>query len=308
MPALPIILDVDTGVDDALALFFALRSPECHLVGVTTVHGNAPLSCTTANTLRILDAADGPEVVVVSGAAAPLRRPAATAEDVHGDDGLGGAAATLPSPSRAARNGAAAFLVDMARRFPGDLTLVATGPLTNLAQAVRKDPDALRGLKSIVAMGGAVRVPGNVGPVSEFNFYADPDAAAEVLGAELPLTLVPLDVTEQVVLGRTAVANARGKLASTIRRITETTMAFHETVEGIPGMFLHDPLALAVALDPSLVETEPLCLAVETRGAVTTGMVVADLRRRRPQRTNASVCVSVAADRFVHAFCDRVLQ
>jgi purine nucleosidase len=308
MPPDPVCLDVDTGVDDALAVLLALRTPGCDLVGITTVHGNAPLERTTANTLHVLDLGEAPEVPVVSGAGTPLVRPAMTAAEVHGGDGLGGIAATLPVSSRKAGSGAAEFLVATARRFSGSLRLVAVGPLTNIALAIRRDPEALRGIKSLTVMGGAVRVPGNAGPVSEFNFFADPEAAAEVLAARLPLTLLPLDVTEQVVLQRAAVTRARGKLADFVRQLTATTLAFHAAEEGIDGMFLHDPLALAAALDPALIQTEQMALAVETRGDLTAGMVVADLRRRWRGAPNASVGVSVAADRFLRDFFDRVLS
>jgi inosine-uridine nucleoside N-ribohydrolase len=215
---------------------------------------------------------------------------------------------TLPKSSRSAQQGAAEFLVRMARQFSGRLSLVAVGPLTNVALAVRRNAEAMRALKSITIMGGAVRVPGNVGPVSEFNFSVDIEAAAEVLAAGLPVRLVSLDVTEQVVLTPSAVAAGRGKLADFVRKLTDTTFGFHAEHERIAGMFLHDPLALAVALDPSLVRTEPMHLAVETQGSLTAGMVVADQRRRRREPPNASVCVAVHADRFLREFIRRVLE
>jgi len=308
MATVPVILDVDTGVDDALAILLALRSPECDLIGITTVHGNAPLERTTANTLHVLDAAGASDIPVVSGAAAPLRRKPYTATEVHGADGLGDIAATLPKSPRSAQQGAAEFLVRMARQHSGRLILVATAPLTNVALAIRQNAEAMRALKSITIMGGAVRVPGNVGPVTEFNFSVDPEAAAEVLAADLPLRLVSLDVTEQVVLTPAAIAAGRGKLADFVRKLTETTFGFHADHERIEGMFLHDPLALAVALDPLLVQTEPMHLAVETQGALTAGMVVADQRRRRRAVPNASVCLAVDADRFLRAFVHRVLE
>jgi purine nucleosidase len=305
-----VILDVDTGVDDALAIMLAVRSPELEVLGITTVSGNVPVARCTANTLLTLEVLDTPNVPVVSGAAAPLAREAFTAAEVHGSDGLGNVAARYPTPLRQATQGAVGFLLEMIRRFPGELTLVATGPLTNVAMAIQQDREAMRGVHGITVMGGAIRVPGNVGPMTEFNFAVDPEAAAIVLGAGLPIRLVPLDVTEQVVLSREAVEEGRGigKLQAFIRDMTAATMAFHREHEGFDGMFLHDPLAVGVVADPSLVRAQPMAVAVERRGELTSGMAVADLRRRSRATPTASVCVEVEAARFLHNFTQRVLH
>jgi inosine-uridine nucleoside N-ribohydrolase len=306
----PIFLDVDTGVDDALAIILALRSPEFSVEGISTVSGNVPLAQTTANTLTVLDILDAPPIPVAAGAAAPLARSGITAGEVHGSDGLGGTARTFPPSRRRAGEDAVGLLLETIRRFAGTLVLIATGPLTNVALAVRRDPDVMRRLGSLVVMGGAIRAPGNVGPVSEFNFAVDPEAAAIVLGAGLPLTLVPLDVTERVTLTRGLVdeTNQDGKIATFVRRITATTIAFHREHEGTQGLFLHDPLAVGVALDPSLVRCEPMAVAVETQGALTAGMVVADLRRRKRAAPTVNVCIEVEADRFLGLFTERVLS
>jgi len=305
-----VILDVDTGVDDALAIMLAVRSPELEVLGITTVSGNVPVARCTANTLLTLEVLDTPNVPVVSGAAAPLAREAFTAAEVHGSDGLGNVTARYPTPLRQATQGAVGFLLEMIRRFPGELTLVATGPLTNVAMAIQQDREAMRGVHGITVMGGAIRVPGNVGPMTEFNFAVDPEAAAIVLGAGLPIRLVPLDVTEQVVLSREAVEEGRGigKLQAFIRDMTAATMAFHREHEGFDGMFLHDPLAVGVVADPSLVRAQPMAVAVERRGELTSGMAVADLRRRSRATPTASVCVEVEAARFLHNFTQRVLH
>jgi len=305
-----VILDVDTGVDDALAIMLAVRSPELEVLGITTVSGNVPVARCTANTLLTLEVLDTPNVPVVSGAAAPLAREAFTAAEVHGSDGLGNVTARYPTPLRQATQGAVGFLLEMIRRFPGELTLVATGPLTNVAMAIQQDREAMRSVHGITVMGGAIRVPGNVGPTTEFNFAVDPEAAAIVLGAGLPIRLVPLDVTEQVVLSREAVEEGRGigKLQAFIRDMTAATMAFHREHEGFDGMLLHDPLAVGVVADPSLVRAQPMAVAVERRGELTSGMAVADLRRRSRATPTASVCVEVEAARFLHNFTQRVLH
>ena len=305
-----VILDVDTGVDDALAIMLALRSPELEVLGITTVSGNVPVAQCTANTLLTLEVLEAPDVPVFSGAAMPLAKEAFTAAEVHGTDGLGNVTARYPTPLRRAMPGAVEFLLEMIRRFPEELTLVATGPLTNVAMAIQRDREAMHGLHGITVMGGAIRVPGNVGPTTEFNFAADPEAAAIVLGAGWPIRLVPLDVTEQVVLSREAVEGAKGigKLQGFIRDMTAVTMAFHREHEGFDGMFLHDPLAVGVAADPSLVRVQSMAVAVERRGELTSGMAVADLRRRSRATPTASVCVEVEAARFLHTFIRRVLH
>jgi len=310
MKSRPVILDVDTGVDDALAIILALRSPELDLQGILTVSGNVHVSQTTANTLTVLDFLEAPPIPVAAGAAAPLARPGITAGDVHGGDGLGGVAGRFPSSRRAVTEDAVGFLLEAISRQPEQLTLIATAPLTNIALAIAKDVQTMRKLRALFVMGGAVRVPGNVGPVSEFNFAVDPEAAAIVLESGLPLTLVPLDVTERVVLTRQLLdgVSPAGKLHAFVAEIVAATMAFHRMHGEGEGIVLHDPLAVGVALDSSLVRREPMALAVETRGALTAGMAVADLRRRCRAAPTADVCVEVETERFLHLFAERVLR
>jgi inosine-uridine nucleoside N-ribohydrolase len=305
----PVILDVDTGVDDALAIMLALRSPELEVKGILTVSGNVHVSQTTANTLTILDLLEAAPIPVAAGAAAPLARPGITAGAVHGGDGLGGVAGRFPASRRTATTDAVGFLLEAIDRQPDDLTLIATAPLTNMALAIEKDTRTVRKLRALVVMGGAVRVPGNVGPVSEFNFAVDPEAAAIVLQAGLPVTLVPLDVTERVVLTRKLLESVSppGKLHAFVEEIVAGTIAFHRMHGEREGIVLHDPLAVGVALDSTLVRREPMALAVETRGALTAGMAVADLRNRRRAAPTADVCVEVETDRFLRLFTERVL-
>ncbi len=305
-----VLLDVDTGVDDALALMLAIRSPELEVLGITTVSGNVSVARSTANTLLVLEMLAASTIPVLAGAAAPLARALFTAAEVHGSDGLGDVTHRYPAPSRQATRGAAEFLLQMIHRHPGELTLIATGPLTNVATAIQRDAGAMRRLQGLTVMGGAIRVPGNVGPTTEFNFAVDPEAAAIVLGAGLPLTLVPLDVTEQVILSRKMVdeAGSAETLQGFIREMTAATMAFHRDHEGFDGMFLHDPLAVGVVVDPSLVRGQPMAVAIERRGELTAGMAVADLRRRSQAAPTATVCVEVEAARFLRLFQERVLQ
>ena len=302
-----VLLDVDTGVDDALALMLAIRSPELEVLGITTVSGNVPVARSTANTLLVLEVLDAAAIPVVGGAPAPLARAPITATQVHGPDGLGNVSAAYPVPNRCAGEGAAEFLLETIRRFPGELTLIATGPLTNVATAIQRDGPTMRRLRGLTVMGGAVRVPGNLGPVTEFNFGMDPEAAAIIFGSGLNPTLVPLDVTEQVVLSRKTVDETAGDLRDFIRGMTAMAMDFHREHEGFDGMFLHDPLAVGIVLDPSLASGQELHLAVERQGELTAGMAVTDLRRRSRACPTATVCVEVAAARFLELVRRRVL-
>ena len=319
--ALRIIIDTDPGIDDALALLLALRCPELSVEAVTTVCGNVAVDLTTRNALRVLEiAAPAAPPVVARGADRPLARPLRTAAHVHGEDGLGNLDRCLApdgSPRyREPRGGPAPIpahevLRDAARRAPGAFTLVTLGPLTNVAMALRQDPTALRGFRRLVVMGGAAAVPGNVTPVAEFNVWADPEAAQAVLESGLPITLVGLDVTQQVRLLPEAIASHFGPRPDPVSRLVcdmaPAILDFCARAERAPGIILHDPLALAVACDPTLVRTEPRPIRVETRGEHTAGMTVVD---RRPGASAGAPVVDVAlavdADRFLRLFLERL--
>ena len=318
-----IIIDTDPGVDDALALILALQSPELCVDAITTVSGNVHVELATQNTLTVLGLFP-PErrPPVAKGADRPLVRALDTAAPVHGDDGLGGVsrmrtAAGQPcypavSATHASRD-AVACLLDLIRRSPGELTLVALGPLTNLALALRRDAHTFRQLAEVVIMGGAVTVPGNVTPVAEFNIYVDPEAAQVVLASGLPITLIGLDVTERVRLtGEMIDQNVRpagSPLSQFVMDCTAQTIEFSTRVERPPGMAMHDPLAVAALVDPTIVHTAPLSVQVETKGELTTGMLVAD---RRPLHSdlkapaNVHVALQVDAARFLERFLHRL--
>ena len=286
----PVVIDTDPGIDDALALVLALRSPELRVELMTTVAGNTGLRAATDNARRLLallDPAEPPRLV--RGAARPLRGRLDTAPDVHGDDGLAGLsglrdrhgrllypASRGPAP---AGGGAAEAIVAKAREHGEALTIVALGPLTNIARALEADERAMRRVGRLIVMGGAIEAPGNVTAMAEFNFHVDPVAADRVLASGMRITLVSLDVTRQVRLRWSVVRDAlpgdRSPLARALRHFTRT-WASSET-----GMPLHDPLATALAIDPGLVRTRPLPVRVETRGVLTRGMSVADRRTRR---------------------------
>jgi inosine-uridine nucleoside N-ribohydrolase len=294
------LIDTDPGIDDALALFYAWGSPDLRLAGLTTVAGNVEVAQATRNLFRLLALRrPDPPPVVAQGAAAPLARPLVTAKGYHGEDGLGGLDDWPAVEPRLAPLDGADFILDAARRAPEPLTLIALGPLTNVALALARDRAALAGLARVVVMGGAVDVPGNVTAAAEFNFHVDPEAAARVLEAGLTVDLVPLDATRQALLSRAELerALARCPRAFAARCAAFTLKGFQvDASRGTAGMVLHDPLAVAVALDPALVTWEKARIAVEADGA----------SRRRPGAPNCRVAGVVNAPRVVANLLERL--
>jgi inosine-uridine nucleoside N-ribohydrolase len=318
----PILIDTDPGIDDALAILLALGSPEVSVEAITTVAGNVEVDLATANAFRILDVARPVRRPrVARGAAAPLAGPLLTAAHVHGEDGLGNLGdlrepdgrPRYPEPSHALEMlDGADLILETADRFAGRLVVVALGPLTNVALALRRDRGRLARAARIVVMGGAVAVPGNVTAAAEFNMHVDPEAAAEVFASGLPIELVPLDVTRRVVLTRADLSKALGRHGGKTARFIEDFTAHgfdFETRRGDGAMALHDPLAVGVAVDPSLVTFEPLHVAVECVGRLTRGMTVADRRphRDRPAPT-CRAALDVDAPRFLRLFLERVCR
>ena len=289
----PVVIDTDPGIDDALALVLALRSRELRVEVVTTVAGNTGLRAATDNVRRmlaLLDPAEPP--LLVQGAARPRRGRPATAPEVHGDDGLVGLsrvrdrdgsllfpASRGPHP---ARGGAAEAIAAKAREHGEKLTIVALGPLTNLARALDADATAMREIGRLIVMGGAIEAPGNETAAAEFNFHADPEAADRVLTSGMRITLVGLDVTRQVRLRWTVVRDALRDNESTLARAIRHMMRPVDSNDG--GLLLHDPLAMALAVDATLVRTRSLPVRVETKGEHTRGMSIADQRRARGTR------------------------
>jgi inosine-uridine nucleoside N-ribohydrolase len=286
-------------VDDALALLLAWASPEIAVHALTTVAGNVPLEAATANACRLVALCRPlPFPLIAAGAAAPLARPLVTATHYHGDDGLGDVADWPVATVELAPASASEVIAQTARRRGRDLTLIALGPLTNVARVLDADAAALAQVGRLVVMGGAVDVPGNVTPTAEFNMHVDPEAAARVFAAGLPIDLVPLDATRQVVLPRTrlqqALATAPRALAHHVASFTARSFAA-DAARGRAGMVLHDPLAVGAAVG-GFVEWEPMRLTVDPDGTT----------RRVPGSPNCRVATRVHAERFLSVFLDRV--
>ncbi|MXY77232.1 MAG: nucleoside hydrolase [Acidimicrobiia bacterium] len=323
----PILLDVDTGIDDALALLYAVASTEARLVGVSCAAGNVSLDEVTTNTAAVLDLAGHPEVEVAPGCAGPVQRPLMTTPETHGPTGTG--YGTLEAaPDRISGRSGIDLIVDSARAEPGEITLVALGPLTNVAVALRREPRLLYLLKRLVIMGGCFTVAGNTAHRTEWNMHVDPEAAKEVFAAagrgprSLPLVM-PLDVTEQARLlphHVARIAEAAGASMESLRPLVSDAhpllsfiadalrfyMEFHDRYDGFYGAFVHDPFAVAAALDPCLVSTADTTVDVETSGELTTGETVADFRRAWGREPNAAVALDGRADLFLERLVTRI--
>jgi inosine-uridine nucleoside N-ribohydrolase len=299
----PILIDCDPGHDDAIAILLALASPEADLVGVTTVAGNQTLDKTTRNALVTLEIGGRPDIPVAAGAEAPLRRALRTAPHVHGESGLDGP--VLPEPSAQPVDAHAADF--LAERIEPGMVLVATGPLTNVALLLERHREVRDRLERIVWMGGAIG-EGNVTPAAEFNAFVDPEAAAAVFASGVPLTMVGLDVTHQALFTRRHAERLRGagRAGRFVAELSDFFQAFHERSYGFAGSPIHDALAVAQALDPTLVGTRRANVEIETRSAFCDGRTVVDLRGVTGREPNADVGVEVEAERFLELLVSRI--
>jgi purine nucleosidase len=279
MDARPILLDCDPGVDDAMAMLYTLGAGGS-FSAVGSVHGNVPAPLAAANALRILEAGGVPDVPVAVGAHRPMAQPLDTAEFVHGDDGLGNT--NRPEATAAPRPGsAAAQIVEQAHARPGEFTLVAVGPLTNLGLALLLEPELPALIPEVVVMGGAVQLPGNITPFAEANIWHDPEAAELVVEAGWQVTMATLDATMQTVLTPAHLAALEGAGTGPGRfvwSVLQHYLDFYEKELGLRSCPLHDPLALALALHPDLATYRTLPTRIELRGEHTRGATVCDLR------------------------------
>jgi purine nucleosidase len=291
-----ILLDCDPGIDDALAIAFAHGHPDLDLVGITTVAGNVGLAKTTANALAVCEFVGAGQTPVTAGCAGPLLRPALDAREVHGDSGLGGA--VLPPPAAGPAPGHAIdYIIDTVRAAPGEITLVATGPLTNIALAVRREPRLTDWVRRFVIMGGSAG-RGNVTPAAEYNIWADPEAAAAVFRAGWTVTMLGLDVTLRT-SATAAIQQRMGELGPLGTTLLVPALEQYKSVRGPAGPPVHDVCAVAWVAQPELFGLVPAQLQVEVAGQFTAGMTVVDFHLPgESAQPNAMVAMDLDVEKF----------
>lgn len=310
-----LLIDTDPGVDDAMAILFALNSPELDLVGLTTIFGNVYVEKATENALRLVEFVGRGDIPVAQGAAKPLLMPLeGVAHFVHGEDGLGHT--NQPPPSgRAIDKPAAEFIVDTVMANPGEITLMPVGPLTNIALAVELEPRIAENVAEVILMGGAATVNGNVNPAAEANIYGDPHAADIVFGANWPMVMVGLDVTMEIEMNSAyldALKADGGRTGAYIHDITRFYLDFHKSIHDIAALHTHDPAAIAYAIDPTLFTTIRGAIRVPAEG-IARGLTLMDRRgewygeHAWTGRPPVNVCVDVDDERLLALYRARII-
>lgn len=306
-----ILIDTDPGVDDAMAILFALKASELDLIGLTTIFGNVHTNLATQNALRLIELAGRPDIPVAHGADLPLIVPfELVAAEVHGVDGLGNT--NLPPPQGSPIDQPAAqFIAETIMANPGEVTLIPLGPLTNLALALALEPRLVDNVAEVVLMGGAATVGGNITPAAEANIFKDPHAADVVFTAGWPLTMVGLDVTIKTVMTIDYMADllaADTKTTHFIDAISQFYMAFHlDVYDGLNGMHTHDPSTIAYVIDSSLFTTLTAPVRVITEG-IAAGLTLPDQRQKWGYSNGwtdiplTNICVDVDAGRLLQLY------
>jgi inosine-uridine nucleoside N-ribohydrolase len=302
----PVLLDCDPGHDDAIALLLGLASPELELLGVTTVAGNQILEKTTANALRVLEFAGRADIPVAAGADRPLVRDRFVATYVHGESGLDGP--DLPPPSGSpVETHAVDFLAERLLASPSRVTLVPTGPLTNIALLLARHPEAAGRAARIVLMGGAI-AEGNVTPAAEFNIWADPEAAHRVFTSGLDVTMIGLDVTHKALLTPAHADRLRGsgRVGKLVAELFDFYHRFHAETYGFHGSPIHDAVAVAHVVRGDLVETLSRAVVIDCGGELSRGRTYVDLWRRTDWPVNAHVAVDIDSAGFLEFLLGRL--
>jgi inosine-uridine nucleoside N-ribohydrolase len=320
-----VIIDTDPGVDDAFALLLAMRSSELKVLAVTAVAGNVPLDVTLPNALRLVEIADRSEIPIAGGAPSPLIRKLVTASYAHGNNGLAGV--EFPSARlKPVKEPASDLICRLVRENASNICIIGIGPLTNIALALRQDPEIASMVTSVVLMGGSLS-GGNVTPTAEFNFYVDPEAASIVFGSGIPIRMVGLDVTRMVRLTDRhveALRDGRGRVSEAAARIAEAVMKMHRVADSERGPNLHDPLAVSSLIRPDILKFEDYQIEIETTGTITAGESLgwkhAPVRYSAPMQTtgapgsvgdqpfraNAKVATGVDSEKFFELLISRL--
>ena len=303
-----LIIDTDPGIDDSLAILLALASPEVKLEGLTVVSGNTVAAQGVLNALGVLELVGAEGIPVAQGVPIPLVQPLLVAAETHGEIGIGYARLPLLQLKPIQQHGVD-WMIETVLSSPGEITLVAIGPLTNLAMAVRREPRLVQAIPEVIIMGGAIRAGGNTTPLAEYNIFCDPHAAHIVFHSGLPITLVPLDVTYRAILTQADVQRLLVIPSPITRFIADATrfyMEFHDEYQKIEGCVINDPLALALAFAPHLVDTEELYVDVDISGGVSMGKTFADFYRMHKREPNMHVALGVRLREFIDLFLERI--
>jgi inosine-uridine nucleoside N-ribohydrolase len=304
-----IILDCDPGHDDAIALLLAARHPEIELLAITTVAGNQTVEKTTRNALKVCTLANIRDVPVAMGMDRPLVRPAQHAPDIHGESGMDGP--HIPEPDiEPDRRHAVDLLIELLLNSDGDITLVPTGPLTNIAAAMRREPAIVPKIAAISLMGGAIGL-GNVTPAAEFNIHTDPEAADIVFRCGRPITMVPLEVTHQALATEEVTGRLRAAQRSVATFAADLLVFFADTyrsVFGFPAAPVHDPCAVANVIDPSIIRAQQMYVAIETSGAWTAGCTVCDVYGKLRMPANVRAGYGLEVERFWDMVIETILS
>jgi purine nucleosidase len=303
-----IILDTDPGIDDSLAILLALASPEITLEGLSVVHGNSSTAQGTVNALSVLELAKASHIPVYKGCELPLVQPSLLAPETHGEKGIGYAKLSAPQTKPQVQK-SCDYLIQKIMSSPGEITLVAIGPLTNIAMAIRQEPRIVENVKEVFIMGGAIRHEGNTTMLAEFNTYVDPHAAHIVYHSGMPITLTPLDVTYECIFLKDDL-NRLLKISSPITKfISDATrfyMEFHDEYQKIDGCVINDPLTMALTFMPEICDYQDLYVDVDLSGGVSMGNTFADFYKMTKKPSNMKVALSVRSRDFMELFLERM--
>ncbi len=304
-----VIVDIDTGIDDALAIILAIKSKELDILGFTTVSGNVNSKIAELNTRRILKLYNREDIEVYPGAESPLVRPIEYSTFIHGEHGLAGQLTNILLPKKEKLHGVD-FIINTIRKNSKEVSLVMLGPLTNLSLALRKAPDIKEHIKSVIVMGGAVNVRGNITPMAEFNIYTDPESADIVLNSGLDIKLIPLDITEKAILRKDILKNIDTKTDQkkfVYNILSHYLNLFGDKIEG--GICaIHDPLALSYLINPKMFKLEEAHIKVEKASQYSDGKTILYPYERFKFQPNVMLGKEINLIKFLDIFINRVIN